>query len=229
MITLFQRQDSAGTSALDKQKLEELHRNDVLTGNHTNMGNKIELPRHVFRQPKPHIVPGGDCSMCCLAALLPKGWTIERCYAELLGECKSVSWPIMQSTLWKSQSRELVEEIITDIPRWETNDSIMAYGAPSWLNQTAWSNYIRMALRAGFYALCEVNYAGAGPLAFCNHYVLIYGHSIIYPETSGLIRHVLSISCPAKGEYEIEVEPFLKRHGGYAAILVLPVTERSST
>jgi len=203
---------------------------------------KVVLDRRVIKQPIPQLNDGGDCGACVLGGLLDLGGDstaqIGKIYVAFCeSEAKSISQPKMLSILGEIKSRGLVEEFIHNVPIWQRPDSVSQFGSPGWTMASQWYQYIKMAIRAGYYGMAMVTSKGRGNHAELDHWVMICGfrqREIPNPHTrnskdpkmreSTIITQEILISnssIKAKDERWIETRDFLKRFGGYNAILVL--------
>jgi len=204
---------------------------------------KLVLPRRVIKQPLPHINEGGDCGACVLNGLINLDGSERERVAKIYvsfckSEPKSISQPRMLDILQGLRSGGVIEDFIHDVPIWPQPRSMAQFGSPGWAMALEWYNYIQMALRAGYYGVAMVTSAGRGDRAELDHWVLICGfrqREIPNPHTRNskdpkmraatIITQEILISNSsnhAKDERWIKTRDFLKRYGGYNAILVLP-------
>jgi hypothetical protein len=195
------------------------------------MPNSIILPLRVMPQPMPFIVPGGDCGACVLSGL--SGKTIPEIYrlayadkpeAISLFEMKRAlrcgetygwddyqeDWPVMWSAYWEP---------------WQS------FGLQAFFQATAWFKYVKMALEAGYYGICNVRHDKTGP--FSNgpdHWVLICGAQTVKVPLSGggaRMDDQVLVSCSARAtpdEEWVEARKFLKERGGFNILLVRPAS-----
>lgn len=208
---------------------------------------KIVLPRRVIKQPMPQINKGGDCGACVLGGIIKikgddssvKVAKVYVTYCE--SEAKSISQPKMLNILYNVKANGIIEEFIHNVPIWQRPDSVSQFGSPGWTMAAQWYQYIKMAIRAGYYGMAMVTSRGRGNDSELDHWVMICGfrqREIPNPHTrnsedpkireSTIITQEILISnssTKAKDERWIEARDFLKRFGGYNAILVLPTDE----
>jgi len=204
---------------------------------------KIVLPRRVIQQPTPQINEGGDCGACVIGGLLYDGGDATSQVAKIyVTYCKSkpdsISQPRMLAILHEVKARGLIEDFNHWVPMWQRPDSMSQFGSPGWTMALQWYDYIKIVIRAGYYGMAMVTSAGRGNHADLDHWVLICGfrqREIPNPHTrnskdpkmreSTIITQEILISnssTKAKNERWIEARDFLKRFGGFNAILVLP-------
>lgn len=202
---------------------------------------EIVLPRRAIPQPSPHVVPGGDCGGCCIAGVLDV--SIVRAYdlqdkdtrpkdardkPVPFGWCEMVY--ALQNAGWGWS--HLVDSVIDEVPIWPCwrNKHTWGMGLPGWSMNLPWWMYVRMALLAGYYGVCQVSLDGKGPLAMSDHWVLICGArqvEVPHPTMKGASRVDLEIlvSCSARhpqGEWRDSLK-FLQECGGFNIILVRPI------
>ena len=204
---------------------------------------KIVLPRRVIKQPIPHINESGDCGPCGLAGVLGHttevrngGGDIIRAIHKKYIEKGAVSLGRhgMVDALFKAQGNGEIEDFIDDTPTWSVWEVENQFGASGFAVSHKWFAYIAMAVRAGYYGLAMVDSDGrSGKGRECygtDHWVMICGvrkREVPNKRVKGssTIKSELLISNSsnrAKDERWIEAPEFLRRFGGYNAILVLP-------
>jgi hypothetical protein len=201
----------------------------------TVRGNfEIVLPRRVVPQPMPFIASGGDCGACVLAGLLDL--PVAEIYPELMHDkaVEGFSWHDMRQALYEAQARGLFDRIDDEVPSWHCHTANMQFGRPASMQSLAWFSRLLMAVDAGYYAICSVNQAKAGPDGVCDHWVLIVGARERRGDLSGgaaRIYQELLVSCSARStpdEEWVEVNEFLRTRGGFNALLCRP-TKREAT
>lgn len=192
----------------------------------------VILPRRVVRQPKPNLNPGGDCGACVLAGVLqlegPQG-----VYDQFMdGKPQSLGWHEQADLLGKLYWNGVLDRVITDVPHWpnEAPPFLQAFGISAVQQSMAWFRYMRMAFDAGYYGVLPWDYSGSGPLGHgTDHVVLACGvreESVALDNGVGRIEQQILISCSAahpEGKWYSKLD-ILKRHGGFNAILVRPVS-----
>lgn len=189
--------------------------------------SEVILPRRALPQPSPKIVEGGDCGPCCLAGMANK--TIQEVYDLQEDGPEAFSWPKAVRTLHEAKRQGWLDRFIDDIPIWTQWKSKMQFGMPSWDSNLEWFGYVTMAIDAGYYGFCSVNYDGKGPLVDSDHVVLICGvRELTVPHKTvkgaACIVPELLVSCSAtcpEGRWE-EHREFLTKRGGYNILLARP-------
>lgn len=186
---------------------------------------EVMLPRRVRPQPQPHLNPGGDCGPCVLAGLL--GWEVSAVYERLRGgKVGSLQWYEMRDALWAAG--DLFDRIVEDPPIWLARAvDLRTFGNPVHLHTTAWFNYVRLAVDAGYYALAPVSFRKLGPTGpGSDHWVLLCGvREIDPPPGGGLVHQQVLVSCSAKStpaEEWVEAGDFLRERGGGNLLLARP-------
>lgn len=202
--------------------------------------SEIVLPRRVKLQPTPEIVGGGDCGACVYGGLfdLP----LERVYDEIREERHSIDFWEMGRMLRVAESKGLADRILdepVEIPQRLVGGGLDVFGKPAYLAAHAWHRYVQMAVDAGYYGLCQVDYDRKGLDGNgSNHWVLICGARIgvkwTYEDRGGTLGVVGSgkyimdvlVSCSARatgGRDEwVDAADFLKYRGGYNILFARP-------
>jgi hypothetical protein len=193
---------------------------------------EIVLPRHVPRNPEPKIYLGGDCGACVLSALT--NIPVAEIYA-IARDDKKVSPFGLQNMIsaLNTLGRQYFYHHITTFPNWINEVYRWPFGFSACQMNLAWFDYVRVAIEAGYYGICEVNMRGEGDLngrgCETDHWVLLCGvritkHPATIPGAFMLDDEVLirdsSRTMPA--ERWMESSDFLIRHGGFQTILVKP-------
>lgn len=193
---------------------------------------EIVLPRRVVPQPQPFITKGGDCGACVLGGLL--GLTVGEVYDRTRPEDRSFCRPIFESLLMIAKIEGLLDRLILDVPIWFQRKATMSFGLQGHMAFTEWFSYVRMAIEAGYYGICEVSFDQEGPQGKyppeTDHVVLICGvREVQIPlETmKGCSRTdcEILVSCSARSspdEEWVEVQSFLSNRGGYNIMLARP-------
>lgn len=195
------------------------------------MTAEVVLPRRVKPQPSPALYPAGDCGACVLGGVLDL--EVSDVYAKFQrdGKIEPFSHMEIKQACYRAQADGRLDRLITDVPRWPAPDSLIAFGEGSWMRSLEWFQYIRMAIDAGYYALCAVNSEAGGPFhpASTDHFVMLVGARTRedWPEGQkfGRMHQELLVSCsstsrPSSGW--VAVHDFLRDRGGYNAILARP-------
>lgn len=192
--------------------------------------NQKILPLQVLPQPEPAVYDGGDCGACVLGGLLPPDYhDVTLVYTVCKGDTKSFSYSAMTHSLFEAQARGLIEDFIHRVPFWNRPEAFMQYGTVGWMVANEWFDYIKIALLAGYYGLAPVDSFGRG--GEIDHWVLIKGFRVREipvkgnPKARKIIKDLLiSDSSTQRPDLRwIQVSRFLKKHGGYNAILVKPL------
>lgn len=195
------------------------------------------LPRRALEQPSPAIYPGGDCGPCVLAGLLGASSVAWMCrWLEDASVPPPLSWWDMHQALDRALRHGALDRLIAgELPRWGRADSLSIWGEPSWSQNLPWFAWLRMAIDAGYYAVCSVDSMRRGPWdggkpVDGDHWVMIVGarESEEPTQIDGCSRIVCEVlisnsSKSAKGEEWVEVREFLSLWGGYNAMLARPV------
>ena len=207
------------------------------------------LPRRVIQQPEPLINPGGDCGVCVAGGVIvgqtnPGKVAVEDAYGMRDGDegPRSISRYKMIEILNEGRHQGMVEDYIEDIPMWAP-DPWHAEWLTRWDMANKWFRYYKMAIRAGYYGMAQVNSDGKGVNHGTDHWVLICGfrerhvlnHRLRNNESETLRKSrivkmeilISNSSRAAKDERWIEAHEFLRRFGGYNALLVLPTPNRA--
>lgn len=184
---------------------------------------EVVLPRRALPQPRPGIMPRGDCAGCCFAGLT--GWPIERVYAEIYDRQDAPSNPVTRTYLHAALALGLLDRLDDTVPVWHGWDAQMQWGLPGRSMALGWWGRVRMAIDAGYYGLAEVCFAKT-PDAPTDHVVLICGAREVYPPAGecGAIHHEILVSCSAAhpdGVW-VEVGDFLRSWGGFNLFLARP-------
>lgn len=193
--------------------------------------NKVVLPKRAVPNPSPRLFKDGDCGACVLAGLFDM--KVDHVYASRRdGKVSPFSYQCMRDFLFDRQSLSKIDRFILEIPHWDYPQSLMPFGNVSWLNSTAWFNYVRMGIDAGYYGIAFVRYDKKGTThpIISDHIVLVCGvrdRCVTIPELKGasVINHEILISCSAKNtdnEEWVVASDFLRDRGGYNIILVRP-------
>lgn len=197
--------------------------------------DEIVLPRRSIQQRHhwPSIAPGGDCGGCVLAGLT--GLTLEEVYDRLKeGQREPFSYPTMRTALYEAKSRGLLHRIVTEHPMWFSYfDGPGNFGQPSWMMALEWSHYVRMAIEAGYYPVCEVNMAGNGPLSTNDHWLMIVGIREKHAKNKAVegawdIDEEVLVNCSSRctpDEQWTKCREFLTKHGGFNCFLAKPNEE----
>lgn len=194
--------------------------------------DEVILPRRVIQQRDhwPSVATGGDCGGCVLAALT--GLSLEDVYEKLKeGKREPFSYPTMRSALWEARGLGLLDRIVTEHPIWFTYfDSCGVFGFPSWRMALEWSHYVRLAIEAGYYPICEVNMAGNGPLSMNDHWEMLVGIREKRTENEAVkgawnIDEEVLVNCSSRStpdERWIECRELLTKYGGFNCLLAKP-------
>lgn len=204
--------------------------------------HEVVLPRRVKPQPTPDIVNGGDCGACVYGGLFDM--PIERVYDEYREKRTSIDFWEMARMLRVAESQGLADRII-DQPIRPTSGhgftgGFAAFGSPAFMASHEWHRVVQMAIDAGYYGVCEVDYDRKGiDGTGTNHWVLICGSRIgikwTYKDHGGTLGVVGSgecimdvlVSCSARatgGRDEwVNATEFLRYRGGFNMLFARPV------
>ena len=194
---------------------------------------EIILPRRSPRQPNPKVYAGGDCGACVLSGLT--GLSVADVYAKAQdgGKVSPFSWPEMIQALHGLLSEGYFKHVITSCPNWITEVYRAPFGFEAAQMNLEWFDYVRLAIEAGYYAICEVcvdgNRAGRRPVLETNHWVLLCGVRVRREPNKAVagafnILPEVLVSDSAKSqppERWVGSQDFLRRHGGFTPLLVL--------
>lgn len=198
---------------------------------------ELVLQRRVPKNPTPHINAGGDCGACVLSALT--GLPVRDVYKAARPDNPSSTDPFsfyeMRSALYALQKDDLIDNLNVDCPIWIEDVARYPFGFSSWMMSIQWFNYIHLGLQAGYYAVCEVNMRGEekNPVRGLetDHWVLICGARLRWEPCRSVTgaktghQEVLvrdSATCMPEERW-VEKNDFLRRHGGFQAMLVKPM------
>lgn len=199
----------------------------------------VVLPRRAVPQPHPTVCPGGDCGACCIAGVL--GISVAEAYDLQDKDCRAstakdvpvpFSWYSMIHALKCYETGYPLHDGVLDsapLWPWEISGAQTTMGLTSWVQGSAWWNYVRMGLCGGFYGVCHMDIEGKGPLSSHNHWVVICGARIVrvpiesVPGAARLDSQIL-VSCSARypdGQWRDTFE-FLEKYGGFNIVMVRP-------
>lgn len=175
---------------------------------------EIILPMRALKQPCPEIHKGGDCGACCLGGAL--GFSVERVYADFDSDGITQIGEMARCLRCSPADR------IIDTPcEWPWTRHFGDFGWPAKFESIPWFNYVRMAIDAGYYGLCMVDFKKqGGPEA--NHWVLLCGARTEGCVIGKTITGEVLASCSVTGETWYEAAWFLEKMGGYRVLFVRP-------
>jgi hypothetical protein len=136
---------------------------------------EVILPRRTVPQPRPFIVPQGDCGACVAGGLLDV--PVIDVYDGLAKQGRAcLQRENMIDLLWRCEKEGALDRVVVDVPSWPVGERWQTFGAGARRQWQAWARYVRLALDAGYYGLAEVDMTGGGiegdgP----NHWVLVCG------------------------------------------------------
>ena len=158
----------------------------------------------------------GDCGPACLAGI--SGKSITEIY-HIHGRIDGLSYSDIIKTL--NVLGLEYENYLPNYNRHSDNPEYFEFGMPAYRNFNAWWDLSISRMKKGFVGLAKVHINGqANTEDFANHFVIIYGMQKRKEHSAKDL--IVLISCPTKGEYEIEAKNFLWKYGGYNAIWVKP-------
>lgn len=193
------------------------------------MSDSVLLPLRVTPQPVPFLNPGGDCGACVLSGLA--GMTVQGVYKALFeDEATSISLFDMQRALrcdhlfgWAGYQDNFPMLWSGVHTPWQ------AWGLQARHQQISWFRYVRIALEAGYYGICNVRHDKSGPHSDGpDHWVLICGARttrVALSETAARYDNEILVSCSAistPAEEWVGVDTFLMDRGGFNIMLVRP-------
>ncbi len=187
------------------------------------------LPLKALPQPQPSIYEGGDCGACVLGGLLPPDYhNVPAVYEVCREDLEAFSHSTMTDSLFNAKAHGLIEDFIYTVPIWPHPGAYMMWGSTGWSMSGEWFDYIKVAILAGYYALAPVDAFGKG--IDVDHWVMIKGYRIREIPIKGnkaakrISKDILvSDSSVQRPDLKwIQASTFLKKHGGYNAILVRP-------
>lgn len=198
----------------------------------------------VFPQPSPPKNPGGDCFACSLKAavdaLYPDRpipfnvvWEAFKVDAYGGGKVLSNTWTTMERAAQALVEHDYRLAVRHDIALATIN---LEYWSHSWglpHEEGLWAYRLEAWLAAGWLALAEMNFAGAGPVTAdgsrngTDHFVCLDGqrhfwraHATVQGASS--LEHETHVVCSARGAYWIDTADLLRKHGVGAIILIRP-------
>lgn len=194
---------------------------------------EIILPRRVPRQPMPKVNAGGDCGACVLSALT--GLSVADVYAKGRddGKISPFAWPEMISAL-NNLRAEYFSHIVVSCPNWITSVFRAPFGFEAAQMNLEWFDYVRVAIEAGYYAICEVRMDGHREHALgyqdTNHWVALCGVRVRreqnkhIPEAWNILTEVLvsDSSLTQPPERWEDSMGFLRNFGGFQPLLAKP-------
>jgi hypothetical protein len=224
---------------------------------------KVVLPNSPPKNPQPSLSEGGDCGACVLAGIL--GTTVSAAYefhasgqyygGKDIPKVSCFNNHSMKRTLesltddiglnkMNGHSCAPLEHVVTDIPLWlvgQHHDICgMAFGVSASMQSSAWSDYVRAMLSAGYYGICQV-YDGGHKVSdeskfrqygMTNHWVMIAGWQYVYykGETSNSGHYAPEVgirnsSHANPDEQWIPIGDFLKYWGGFGVMWALPINK----
>ena len=158
----------------------------------------------------------GDCGPCCLGAILEL--TVNDVYDNILGYVDGMTYDRMVKALWRKGV--YFENYIPSDAVCDNNPEWFTFGRPSWRNFIRWFDLTKQRLNYGLVGIAQVNMRGnAHNDDFTDHWVIIYGYK---QKSENAVDKVVLISCPTRGEFEIDAKTFLRQYGGYNTIWVQP-------
>lgn len=186
-------------------------------------------------QPSPRINEGGDCFACAAAAVsgyLGKSLTAQEAndlFPDSPNGGKSSSWTNLEQAFWSLRHDHDVDlEMRWDMAGVEFDPRQFSYG---WLFQLPGIEYVERLeawLNAGWVALTEINYDGAGPVTdflrnATDHVVVLDGTRLSWVEHEGgssSYEGEVHVVCSAKGAYWMEHRELNMRYGAAGWLLV---------
>lgn len=177
----------------------------------------MEEIKHKHRAlPHAGINPDGDCGPACLAGIMGK--SIREIY-DLFGQVKNgLSYDHCIKFLFRNHI--WYENHLPSDPYIDENPEWFNYGKPSHHNFIRWFDLSKRRLNAGLVGMAQVNARGKANIEdFQDHWVLIYGFKQL---SDNAVDKIILVSCPTKGEFEVDAKDFLWKYGGYNTIWIQP-------
>ncbi len=184
-------------------------------------------------QPQPYRNPGGDCFACALTAALrwvyrkpdldfDACWNLFR-YEN--GSGVTNTWPGMRKALYAADwaFREIARlEIRSDVLTPHFDAEMFSHAWFSFYPISGYAERLEGWLRSGYVALCEISFAGGGPVVgggwnTTDHFVLVDGVRTFWKRLEsggGTLEHEVHVVCSAKGAYWLPLSKWLFDHGG---------------
>ena len=158
----------------------------------------------------------GDCGPCCLASV--SGKTVQEIY-DLHGRTDGLTYMDVTNILWKLGMKY---ENYLPTEKWSSEDPAwFSIGKPSWKSFIEWYDLSIQRRDRGLVGLAMVNSkANANEDCYMDHWVIISGLKYKGPNA---VDKIVCVSCPTKGEFEVDAPTFLKKHGGWNTIWVKPI------
>lgn len=148
--------------------------------------------------------------------------TVEEVYKRF--DTKGVTSHHEMSRLLRCAAGKEADRIVEDPAEWGRS-YLRAFGQPGWLHSLSWFNYVRMAIDAGYYGLCTVDFKKQGG-PDTDHWVLICGARTKGCVTGELITGEVLVSCSARSsgmkDEWVDVRDFLRDRGGFDVLFVRP-------
>lgn len=167
--------------------------------------------------PHAGINESGDCGPCCVGSISRK--SVREIYDLFVEIPSGVCYGDIIMLLNKLGIE--YENYLPSDRHWAENPEFFPIGKPSWRNWISWYELSQTRLRRGMIGIAPVNMKGELNITdYINHFVLIVGFKQTGDSASD--KKVL-ISCPTKGDFEIQPKDFLWHYGGYNAIWVKPL------
>lgn len=171
-------------------------------------------------QPVVRGWPKGDCGPCVLAGML--NWpgdpltAVTDVYQNLRrdGLIQAFTAEDMRDTLSDLHAKGMVEYYNTDLPSWGPYST--AWGRPAHITSPEWARYIDLGMRAGCYAIVQIQSKTTLEDLAPDHWALLTG--FYYGNDGPYVR----LSCSNTGDQWLTAKRFLQTRGGFHAYLVKP-------
>jgi len=201
----------------------------------------VILSTRAVPQPKPNILPGGDCGLCCLAGIM--GTTVDAAYdyvtkpgaprealystrmrdvARVWNAEQGVSdaLPLFGTNALRAWAGRVLPAEAADFDWWPPPEK-QAWGTPSWAQSPLWFAAVSWCLQNNYVLMTSIDHHGKGPSLSgdTNHAVLIVGAEEIaepcsIPDATRIVP-LVSISCSVRGLWRLPVQQFLFDYGGF--------------
>lgn len=197
--------------------------------------NGILLGVKPFPQPSPAKNPGGDCFACALKAavdhLFPEKpadfdivWNAFMRETSSGDQQLSNTWPTMRSAPYQLHRHGYSLEVHADLVMPSFNVEVWSHSWWQMEPENEWAYRLEAWLAAGWVALAEMNFAGAGlfspdgTMNTIDHFIVLDGQRHYWQRHATLqgaasLEHETHVVCSARGAYWIRTRDLLRKHG----------------
>jgi hypothetical protein len=189
-------------------------------------------------QPRPVKNEGGDCFACALMAILchlfPESppsfdevfnYFVEK-YANSDKTHVGCVWFGFKNAVDRAKENGVNIEIKNDFIQPKFNPEIHTHCFWTYSPVHEWSERLEKILTEGWIAVSAIDYGGNGPVDCAgrinqdNHFIVIDGCKCIKPQNTGMWRYEAHVVCSVKGDYWIDTNELLRKHGAAALWLI---------